>query len=103
LEEALMKRTRLRRGAKLRDKTPLGRSKPLRRTASIAATERQRAAAVGWRCMVCGTDRRIDPAHLMPRSLGGCGDALYVVPLCRTPCHRAYNRCELDLPHLEPA
>ena len=53
-------------------------------------------------CIVCGADRRIDPAHLIPRSLGGCGDALCVVPLCRT-CHRAYDRGELDLlPYLEP-
>ena len=46
---------------------------------------------------------RIDPAHLIPRSLGGCGDPLCVVPLCRR-CHRAYDRGELDLlPYLEPA
>jgi hypothetical protein len=46
----------------------------------------------------------IDPAHLIPKSLGGCGDPLCVVPLCRRPCHRAYDRGELDLlPHLEPA
>ena len=48
-------------------------------------------------------DHRIDPAHLIPRSLGGCGDPLCVVPLCRR-CHRAYDRGELDLlPYLEPA
>jgi hypothetical protein len=69
----------------------------------MAATERQRAAIAGRCCIVCGTDRRIDPAHLIPRSLGGCGDVLCVVPLCRVH-HRAYDRGELDLlPHLEPA
>jgi hypothetical protein len=69
----------------------------------MAATERQRAAVAGRRCIVCGTDRRIDPAHLIPRSLGGCGDPLCTCPLCR-PCHRAYDRGELDLlPYLEPA
>ena len=32
-----------------------------------------------------------------------CGDPLCVVPLCRRPCHRAYDSGELDLlPHLEP-
>jgi hypothetical protein len=52
---------------------------------------------------VCGADRRIDPAHLIPWSLGGCGDALCVTALCRR-CHRAYDRGELDLlPYLEPA
>jgi hypothetical protein len=39
-----------------------------------------------------------------PSSLGGCGDPLCVAPLCRTPCHRAYDEGRLDLlPHLEPA
>ena len=38
-----------------------------------------------------------------PRSLGGCGDALCVVPLCRS-CHRDYDQGRLDLlPHLESA
>ena len=98
-----MKRTPLRRRAKLRAKAPLRRSTPLQRTGSMAATERQRAAVAGQRCVVCGTDRRIDPAHLIPRSLGGCGDALCTAPLCRS-CHRSYDRGELDLlPYLEPA
>jgi hypothetical protein len=40
--------------------------------------------------------------HLIPRSLGGCGDALCVVPACRA-CHRAYDSGEVDLlPYLEP-
>ena len=98
-----MKRTPMRRRERLRAKTQLQRSKPLQRTASMAASERQRAAVPGRRCIVCGADKRIDPAHLIPRSLGGCGDRLCVVPLCRR-CHRAYDRGELDLlPYLEPA
>jgi hypothetical protein len=98
-----MKRTPLRRRAELRAQTPLRQTKPLQRTPSMAATERQRAAVAGRRCIVCGIDRRIDPAHLIPRSLGGCGDALCVVPCCRSH-HRAYDRGELDLlPYLEPA
>jgi hypothetical protein len=69
----------------------------------MAATERQRAAVTGRSCIVCGTDRRIDAAHLIPRSLGGCGHPAYCVPLCRWH-HRAYDRGELDLlPYLEPA
>ena len=69
----------------------------------MAATERQRAAVAGRWCIVCATDRRVDAAHLIPRSLGGCGDAACCVPLCRWH-HRAYDRGELDLlPYLEPA
>ncbi|MGN6171026.1 MAG: hypothetical protein ACTHQQ_23065 [Solirubrobacteraceae bacterium] len=67
----------------------------------MAATECQRAAVAGRPCIVCGTERRIDPAHLIPRSLGGCGDAGCCVPLCRLH-HRNYDRGELDLlPYLE--
>ena len=98
-----MKRTRMRRRAPLRAKTKSRRSKPLERTASMAATNAQRAAVAGRCWVVCRSDRRIDPAHPIPRSLGGCGDALCVVPACRR-CHRAYDRGELDLlPYLEPA
>jgi hypothetical protein len=69
----------------------------------MAASEAQRAAVAGRACIVCGTEKRIDPAHLIRRSLGGCGHALCVVPACRR-CHRAYDRGELDLlPYLEPA
>jgi hypothetical protein len=69
----------------------------------MAATHAQRAAVAERVCIICGADRQIDPAHLIPRSLGGCGDSLCVVPLCRHH-HRAYDRGELDLlPHLEPA
>jgi len=98
-----MKRTPLRRRARLRARKPLRRNKPLQRTTSMAATEAQRAAIAGRACIVCGSDRRLDPAHLIPRSMGGCGDPLCVVPACRA-CHRAYDSGELDLlPHLEPA
>ncbi|MGZ4182945.1 MAG: hypothetical protein ACXVUL_19960 [Solirubrobacteraceae bacterium] len=98
-----MKRTPMRRRARLRAKKQLRKSKPLRRTASMTASERQRAAVAGRRCIACCAETRIDPAHLIPRSLGGCGDPLCVVPLCRR-CHRAYDRGALDLlPYLEPA
>jgi hypothetical protein len=98
-----MKRTPLRRRAKPRARTPLRRTTPLARTASLAATDSQRLAVTGRACIVCGATRGVDPAHLIPRSLGGCGDPLCVVPLCRRPCHRAYDAGELDLlPYLEP-
>jgi len=92
-----MKRTPLRRRAQLRARTPLRRTAPLERTPSMAATDSQRLAVAGGACIVCGATHGIDPAHLIPRSLGGCGDPLCVVPLCRRPCHRAYDSGDLDL------
>lgn len=70
-----MKRTSMRRRAPLRADTKLRRSSPLRRAASMAATERQRAAVAGRMCIVCGADRGIDPAHLLSerRRVGACG------------------------------
>jgi hypothetical protein len=99
-----MKRTPLRRRAQLRARKPLRRTKPLKRSPAMAATEGQRAAVAGRACIVCGaTKGPIDPSHLIPRSLGGCGDPTCVVPLCRWH-HRAYDRGGLDLlPYLEPA
>ena len=80
-----MKRTPLRRRAPLRARTPLVRKMPLKRTTSMAATDAQRAAVAGRPCIVCGSEHRVDAAHVVPRALG-CGDALDVVPLCRA-CH----------------
>jgi hypothetical protein len=65
------------------------------------ASEAQRAKVAGKACLVC-RKRPVDPAHLVPRSLGGCDDAECCVPLCRVH-HRLYDRGELDLlPHVEP-
>jgi hypothetical protein len=98
-----MKRSPLHRRAALRARSTLRRTTPLQPSRSLAATDAQRAAVAGRRCIACRAEHRIDPAHLIPRSLGGCGHALCVVPLCRS-CHRAYDGGELDLvPHLEPA
>ena len=97
-----MKRTPLRRRATLRARKQLQRRTSLQPTPAMAATEAQRAAVAGRNCIVCGKDRRIDPAHLIPRSVGGCGHPLCVVPVCRAH-HRAYDRGQLDLlPYLEP-
>ena len=98
-----MKRTSLRRRASLRARKPLRRTKPLQRTPALAATEAQRAAVAGRPCIVCGATHRVDPAHLIPKALGGCGDARCVTALCRV-CHRDYDAGRLDLlPYLEPA
>ena len=95
-----MKRTPLRGRTKLRARKQLQRKVPLQRAPALVATDAQRAAVAGRNCIVCGADRRIDPAHVIPKSMGGCGHALCVTALCR-PCHRAYDRGELYLlPHL---
>jgi hypothetical protein len=73
---------------------------PLRRRPVSTASDGQRAKVAGRSCLVCGR-RPVDPAHLVPRSLGGCDDGQCCVPLCRAH-HRLYDRGELDLlPHLE--
>jgi hypothetical protein len=55
----------------------------------VPASEAQRRKVASRRCAVCGR-RPADPAHLVPRRLGGCGDADCVIPLCRTH-HRLYD------------
>jgi hypothetical protein len=91
----LERRTALQRSGRLRRRTPL------RRSAVSPASPAQRAKAAGRACLVCG-QRPVDPAHLVPRSLGGCDQPDCVVPLCRFH-HRRYDRGELDLlPYLEP-
>jgi hypothetical protein len=91
----------LRRRARLERRAALRRLTPLRRTPVSPASEAQRAKVAGQACLVCGK-RPVDPAHLAPRSLGGCEDAHCSIPLCRA-CHRRYDRGELDLlPRLEP-
>jgi hypothetical protein len=93
--KAVGRRSTLRRSGRLRRRTPL------RRSAVSPASPAQRAKVAGQACIVCG-GRPVDPAHLVPRSLGGCDHPDCVVPLDRR-CHRAYDRGQLDLlPHLEP-
>lgn len=107
------RRVPLKRGDGLERRTPLkpktegmvNRRKPLRQGRGFAASRAQREKVKDCVCLVCGRDEvwdgvKIDPAHLTPRSKGGCDDRLCVAPLCRT-CHRAYDDGELDLlPHL---
>ena len=104
----MRRRAPLRRGRPLERTSSLKRATPLRRTTPLAsgswtpASPPQRAKVAGLRCLACNRATRIDPAHVVPRSLGGCDDALCVVALCRD-CHRRYDRGELDLvPYLEP-
>lgn len=98
---ALRRRKRLRRKQRLRRRTELRQVTPLRRRPVTPASESQRAKVAGQACLVCGR-QPVDPAHLVPRPLGGCEAGECVVALCRR-CHRAYDRGELDLlPALEP-
>jgi hypothetical protein len=91
----LERRTALSRTGRLRRRTRL------RRSAVSPASPAQRAKVAGQACLVCG-ERPVEPAHLVPRSLGGCDHPDCAAPLCRTH-HRLYDRGELDLlPHLEP-
>jgi 5-methylcytosine-specific restriction endonuclease McrA len=98
----LHRRTPLRRGRPPTRQTALRRETPLRRSPVTPASPEQRAKVASRSCLVCKATTRIDPAHLVPRSLGGCDDALCVVALCRS-CHRRYDTGGLDLvAHLEP-
>lgn len=99
----IRRRTRLRRGRPPAKETGLARRTPLKRAAFSPASAAQRARVAGRRCLVCDSATRIDPAHLVPRSLGGCDAPLCVIALCRA-CHRRYDRGALDLvAYLEPA
>jgi len=100
-ESAMRRSGPLRRGKRLARRTALRRSAPLRRKSPLrrspvspaSRTQRDKVRAAG--CLLCGA-RPADPAHLVPRSLGGCDHADCVVPLCRAH-HRRYDRGELDL------
>jgi hypothetical protein len=98
-----MKRAPLPRRSPLRPgPKPSRRRTPLERRPFAPASAAQRDAVRGRACIVCDRRTAIDPAHLVPRSLGGCDHALCVVALCRRH-HRAYDRRALDLvPFLEP-
>jgi hypothetical protein len=75
----------MRRAALIRRSTP-------KRSAFTPASPEQREAVKDRTCVNCGRSP-VDPAHLTPRSQGGCDDALCVLPLCRT-CHVGLDRRE---------
>jgi hypothetical protein len=67
----------------------------------VAASAEQRQKVGGFGCLVCGRTP-VDPAHLVPRRLGGCDSPDCVVPLCRTH-HRLFDTGRLALvPYLCP-
>lgn len=77
----------------------------------FAAAPAQRAKVKLLVCLGCGREVdpdtvgewTIDPAHLVPRSGGGCDSPDCVLPLCRhrsiplVGCHPEFDRGELDL------
>ena len=62
----------------------------------MARRQAQRAKIIGGACVVCRQTKGITPAHLAPRSLGGCDHPDCVVPMCWLH-HRAYDTGRLDL------
>jgi hypothetical protein len=112
---ALKRNAPLERGAPPERHVPLARRPPPRpgprpgpggaREAArppLAASPAQHAKIVGSACVVCRQTKGLTPAHLAPRSMGGCDQPDCVVPLCWMH-HRAYDTGTLELlPHLEP-
>ena len=116
-----MKRAALRRTTPLRPAGPPQRRAGLKRSGRLAPGtvaplgprrrarrgDGRRRRRSGARSPASGAScacrpRASRPAHLAPRSLGGCDDPDCVVPLCWMH-HRAYDTGRLDLlPHLEP-
>lgn len=82
------------------------RRTPLQPKRGFAASRAQRLKVSNSPCVVCGRRRgdvRIDPAHVIDRSLGGGDDPMEVVALCAEH-HRRYDEGELSLlEYLEPA
>lgn len=67
----------------------------LSRGRGFAASQEQRRKVECLLCAFCGS-AACDPAHLTPRSLGGCDHPDCVIPLCRAH-HRAFDLHQLDL------
>jgi hypothetical protein len=87
----------LSRGSTFKPRDPskaLGSSRPGRRP-SFAASAAQRKA-VRDRVSIISGQGPCDASHVFPRGLGGCADALCVVPLTRAE-HVEYDADRLDL------
>ena len=112
----LPRRAPLEPGAPPQRQTALTRATPLRPVRSpgsqqgagarsrlpLSASDVQRAKIVGSACVVCAQTKGVTPAHLAPRSMGGCDEPDCVVPLCWMH-YRGYDTGRLELlPYLEP-
>lgn len=91
-----MKRTALKRST----------AKPRSRAISPASSAQRAKVTAEGKCRRCGLPESViglDPAHVTDRSIGGCDDALCVVPACRI-CHDGYDERRTDwLPILSRA
>lgn len=74
----------------------------------FGASKVQRQKVKGLVCVGCGREATedgsvvIDPAHVWPKSKGGCDKAVCVIPLCRlvfdgSGCHQLFDDGKLDL------
>lgn len=107
-----LKRTELQRKTPLRSRAGLSgarvpaKARPsLKRGRGFAASPAQQEKARSEPCVVTGQETlygaTIDPAHLWPRSQGGCSHELCTVPLERG-LHRLFDEGEFDLlPYLK--
>jgi hypothetical protein len=110
-ERKAIRRVSLKRQAEFDSGERPRQSSTLKPGRGFAVAPAQRAKVKLLTCLGCGREVdpdnpgewTIDPAHLVPRSAGGCDDVLCVVPLCRhlyitgEGCHPAYDRNDLDL------
>lgn len=82
--------------------TAAGKRSTLKPGKGFAASRAQRLKVAGQVCAVCQSDH-VDPAHLAPRSHGGCDHRDCVIGLCRVH-HDLFDGGNLDLlPHLSGA
>jgi hypothetical protein len=103
----LKRKTELKRGTSELRRTPLkSSSNGKRRSGFTPASGAQKAKArMEDFCWCCDRERTewltLDPAHVCPRSKGGCDHADCVIVLCRagdgTGCHRDFDDGNLDL------
>lgn len=70
-------------------------SDPLEVVPRVPASAEQRLKVAGQCCAVCARSP-VDPAHLVPRRLGGCSHPDCVIALCRTH-HRLFDSRRLAL------
>lgn len=102
---ALKPRKPLPRASEKRAPAARKRGSTLKRGKGFSTSPEQQAKVKGLVCVGCGREASeclaIDPAHLWPRSRGGCELAICVIPLCREAngegCHRKFDNGELDI------
>ena len=83
-----------------RPRKPLKRTGAARRRQSVSPASAKQREKVRHAPSIVSGEEGCDPAHLTPRTLGGCNDPACVVALTRDE-HRAFDNRELDLlPHL---